>query len=527
MQPAPHVAVIGAGIGGLAAALRLAHRGLQVTVLERHGTPGGKMRTIPSVAGPVDAGPTVLTMKPVFDALFADVGERIEDHVTLETEGILARHFWPDGCTLDLMRDPVESRANVERAFGSESAQEFTIFSNRAKLLFETFDAPMMRSSAPSLTEMAKVVAKFPRVIPAMAPLQTLGQSLRRHFSDPRLAQLFARYATYVGGLPDASPALLGLIWHAECQGVWHVRGGMHQLAQSIATCATRFGAQIHYNTHVTRIETQDDHTCAVHTENGRIAVDAVLFNGDTAALAMGTMGAAAKSAVPKTAASPRSLSASVLSFAATPADVPLAAHNVFFADDPESEYAPLVKGQPQTDPTLYVCAQDRFGAQTPNGPERFEIILNSPPVDTKTAPDSEQCQKEKARCQTLILNRLARFGLTFSHEPNTATLTIPQDFNALFPNSGGSLYGRSPHGMMAAFKRPTARTALKGLYLTGGGAHPGAGVPMATLSAKHAAEAILSDLTSTSTFPQGATRGGTSTVSATMAPAPSRSSVS
>ena len=517
-SPPQHVVIIGAGIGGLAAAMRLAHRGLRVTVLERHATPGGKMRTLPSVAGPVDAGPTVLTMKPVFEALFADVGLRLGDHVTLARQDILARHFWPDGTQLDLMADHDTSIANVHAAFGTRAATEFAAFSTRAAMLFDAFDPPMMQSATPNLAQMVTRVMRNPRLIPAMAPHRSLAQSLRNQFTDPRLAQLFARYATYVGGLPDASPALLALVWQAERAGVWHVQGGMHALARAIAERAAAFGAEFHYNTHVTNIETEHGRVCAVQTDGATIKADAVLFNGDPAALRQGVLGTGVASAVPKAATTPRSLSATVLSFAATPSGVDLAGHNVFFADNPQTEYAPLARGLRQTDPTLYVCAQDRFGG-SPTGTERFEIILNQPATDTTGLDD----QKESTACQTLILERLRRFGLSFNPAPTPLEATMPQDFAALFPASAGALYGRSPHGMMAAFKRPTARTAVAGLYLTGGGAHPGAGVPMATLSARHAAAAIMSDLPSMSPFHPAATRGGMSTASATTAAAPSR----
>ncbi|WP_439655675.1 NAD(P)-binding protein, partial [Sulfitobacter marinivivus] len=122
---------MGAGIGGLAAALRLAHAGARVTVLERHGTPGGKMRTLPSVAGPVDTGPTVLTLRHVFDDLFRAVGAQLENHVTITREEILARHFWPDGTTLDLMDDHARSVENIATAFGPRAAQQFEEFCAR------------------------------------------------------------------------------------------------------------------------------------------------------------------------------------------------------------------------------------------------------------------------------------------------------------------------------------------------------------------------------------------------------------
>ncbi len=519
----PHIAVIGAGIGGLSAALRLAHSGAQVSVFERHATPGGKMRITPSEAGPVDAGPTVLTMKHVFEQLFADTGSALANHVTLHREAILARHFWRDGTTLDLMADPRESEKNVEEAFGAKAAAEFTVFTDRAAALFKAFDAPMMQSAAPSLATLTATVLRQPAIIPKMAPLRTLARSLATQFSDHRLAQLFGRYATYVGGSPYASPALLSLIWHAEAQGVWHVEGGMYRLARAIADRATALGATFHYSTHVRRIEMQAGKPSAIETDKGRTPINAVLFNGDPRALATGLLGESLRAALPGPATEPRSLSAYVHSFAAVPEGPALAGHNVFFCADPWDEFGALAKGQMPQDATLYICAQDRMGGKTPTGPERFEIIMNAPPAPDGSTPSD----KDQERCHSATLQRLARFGLHFTPAPGAESLTMPQDFATMFPASTGSLYGRSPHGMMAAFQRPTARSRIPGLYLVGGGAHPGAGIPMATLSAKHAAEAISQDLSLTSTYPQAATPGGTSTVSPRMANAPSRSSAS
>ncbi len=466
------------------------------------------MRTMDTVAGPVDAGPTVLTMKPVFERLFADVGTTLDQHVIFEQEPVLARHFWPDGTSLDLMSDHAASMEQIGHVFGARSATEFDTFCQRAARLFEAFEGPMMQSAAPTLGGLTGVVLRDPSLIRAMTPHKNLAQMLRGQFTEPKLPQLFARYATYVGGLPGQSPALLSLIWEAERRGVWHVKGGMHQLARAIADLAAQRGAVFHYDTPVNRIEMQDGRAFAVETDAGRMPVDAVLFNGDPRALETGLLGSAVQGAVPKTATQPRSLSANVYAFAATPTEgFPLAAHNVFFANDPIREYLPLGKGQPQNDPTLYICAQDRFAGSLPEGPERFEIILNAPPTQQTT-----QTPQETGLCQTLIFNRLAQFGLRFSPAPDVTHLTTPVQFNALFPASMGSLYGRSPRGMMAAFQRPTVRSRIKGLYLVGGGVHPGAGVPMATLCAAHVAGAMILDLCLTSTSPPQDTHGGMST---------------
>jgi 1-hydroxycarotenoid 3,4-desaturase len=517
------VVIIGAGIAGLAAAARLAHAGRDVIVLERHDAPGGKMRCLPSEAGPVDTGPTVLTYRHVFDALFSELGEKIEDHVKLIPQHLIARHFWPDGSQLDLFDDEALNARAIEDFAGPKAAQQFQSFSNRARQLFAGFDQPMMQDAHPSLPGLVKHVAARPALIRQMAPLSTLDALLKRSFDDPRLVQLFGRYATYVGGSPYQSPALLSLIWQVESEGVWVVRGGMHRLAQAIANLASARGAEFRYNTHVDQIETADGRVTGLRLSDGTpIAAQTVLFNGDPRALATGAMGPDCTGIAPQTSRIQRSLSAEVWAFAARVTGPELAHHNVFFRDDPKSEFDSLEKGKMADDPTLYICAMDRGLPESPPEVERFEIIANAPPLTMTPGPTGKE---ELSQCQNRTFQTLTRFGLQFDPIPGGLSLTTPTRFEALFPATAGSLYGQSPHGMMAAFQRPTARTQIKGLYLAGGGTHPGAGVPMATLSAQHAAEAILSNQTSTLMSRPTATRGGISTGSATTAGAPSASS--
>lgn len=521
MPDAPtRAVVIGAGIGGLSAALRLAHAGLSVTVIEAAPTVGGKMRTRDSVAGPIDIGPTVMTLKGVFETLLADVGARLCDHVQLIPETLLARHFWRDGTTLDLTADEGRNIDAIGAFAGAKAARQFARFTKRAKRLYQAFEGPIMQAPAPRLAGLVGHVLKQPALIPDMAPGLSLAGSLATKFSDPRLRQLFGRYATYVGGSPYHSPAVLGLIWHSEARGVWRVAGGMHKLAQAMQRLAESKGATFHFNSHAARIEQQDGRVIAVHLADGtRLAADLVVFNGDPKALVAGRLGTSAARAVPRQGVAARSLSAFVWGFAATPSGVELAHHNVFFCADPRREFADLAAGRMPEDGTLYVCAQDRGGAP-PTGPERFEIILNGPPGHPSTPEDAYTCR-------TRTFETLAAMGLRFSPTPPISALHMPGDFDRDFPASDGSLYGLSPHGMMASFQRPTARTAIKGLYLAGGGAHPGAGIPMACLSGQHAAAAILSDLASTSTSRPTATRGGMSTGSAMTGSARSPSSAS
>ncbi len=499
--------VIGAGIGGLSAAARLAHAGHAVTVIERQATPGGKMRTLPSGAGPVDTGPTVLTLRRELDQLFASTGHRLSDFVDLIPQELLARHFWPGGARLDLFAD-IDASADAIAAFsGTRSAREYLRFRKDCGALFAAFDAPMMQAPAPTQAALTRKVALRPWLVPKMAPWFTLAQKLARRFSDPRLAQLFGRYATYVGGSPAQAPALLALVAEAEAQGVWLPVGGMSAVADGVTRLCQSLGVTFRFESQVTEICVADGRALGVETDHGFHPADTIVFNGDPRALGLGLLGPGPREVAPQTQDDARSLSAQVWAFAAEAHGADLAHHNVFFSADSMAEWEALDAGQMPDDPTLYVCAQDRGFAAFPPRLERFEIIMNAPPLSQRPAQASEA-----DLCHRQMLMTLHRHGLTFTPEPDKLTLTGPAGWDSLFPGSDGSLYGQSPHGMMAAFRRPTARTALRGLYLAGGGAHPGAGVPMAMLSGRHAAEAIMQDHVLTSMSRPMAMPGGMST---------------
>jgi 1-hydroxycarotenoid 3,4-desaturase len=512
MDPADQTIVIGAGMGGLAAAIRLAAAGIAVTLIDSHRAVGGKARAIPSAAGPVDTGPTVLTMRRVFDDLFALAGERLDDHITLVPQPILARHFWPDGTTLDLTTDRGANIAAITAFAGHREARAFARFDALAERLRAAFDAPVMQGPRPDPAAIARAAIATPAIWPALLPGMTLARLLRLYFRDPRLRQLFGRYATYVGGRPARVPAVLAVIWRAEAQGVWAVQGGMHHLAAALAALFQRLGGRIMLNTHAQRIVTQGGRVTGVQTQAGTLPATHVVFNGDPAALGTGLLGNAVTHVIPAKTTAPRSLSAHVWAFAATPSGPPLVHHNIFFTEDPQAEFGPIGRGRMPDAPTLYVCAEDR-ATGTPAGPERFEIIINAP-------AGTAQHPAEEATCRQNTFQRLARFGLTFDPQPEARCLTTPGHLDQLFPASQGAIYGRSPEGTLAAFRRPTAKTALTGLYLAGGGCHPGAGVPMAALSGLHAAVAIQNDRISASRSAPTATPGGMSMASPTTGPA-------
>lgn len=468
----------------------------------------------------VDAGPTVLTMLDMFEALFDDVGTTLADHVTLIPQDVLARHWWPDTGPLDLFQDRQKSADAIGEFAGSKSKAQFLAFAERAARLFDGFSDPMMQHAEPSLVGLTTHVMKCPALIRDMGVGQTLKRLLASSFSDPRLRQLFGRYATYVGGSPDRSPALLALVWEAEARGVWCVKGGMSALAKAIASLIETKGGTIRTNATVKKINTAFGGVSGVTLTSGEtVYADQIVFNGDPRALALGLLGEATKPVASITNKRARSHSANVWSFAAKPSNLPLVHHNVFFSDPTKNEFAEIERGFIPSNPTLYLCAEDR-GQDTPHPEtERFEIIMNTPPLTQRAAqPEDYEI------CHTRTFPTLRRFGLSFLPEPGPDALTMAKNFETLFPGSAGSLYGQTPHGMTAGLERPTARTPIKGLYLAGGGAHPGAGVPMAALSGKHAAAAIVTDRTSISKSRKTVTHGGTSMGSAVTENEPSRS---
>ena len=472
------IIIVGAGIGGLSAAVKLAHAGHHVHVIDAGAQAGGKIRTHLGSSGPIDIGPTVLTLLPVFQRLFASIEEDIHEHITLTREPILARHWWPDGTMLDLHDNFEQSATEITAVFGKKSGKEFSKFYNDSRLLFDCFDKPVMQNARPNLLQMMRATLKRPSVIGKMKPLSSLGSSLSSYFSDPRLAQLFGRYATYVGGTPQTAPALMSLIWQAEARGVWTIKGGMNRLARVLEQLCIERGVTFTFNTSVTRIRRSADRVVGVDVTDGtQHTADAVIFNGDPRSLSQGDLGPDVETIARSTKTAKRSLSAYVWGFDAPVEAANLAHHNVFFADRPNSEFDDISRGLMPVDPTIYVCAQDRgANAPTPHV-DRFEIILNAPPLSQR-APEPEDFD----RCKAITFNRLERFGLTFHRQIGREHLTMPQDFAERFPASDGSLYGQSPEGMLSTLRRPTCVTPISNLFLVGGGVHPGAGVPMAAL---------------------------------------------
>ncbi|MDW8445165.1 MAG: FAD-dependent oxidoreductase [Acetobacteraceae bacterium] len=307
------VAVIGAGMGGLAAALTLAARGVAVTVLEKGEAPGGKMRAVPAGDTVVDGGPTVFTMRWILDELLAEAGFATDEHLRLTPLRVLARHAWDGSDGLfDLAGCEHATAEAIARFAGPAEARGFRAFAARASAIHETLDRTFMRATRPNPLGLVgrAGVAGLTRLW-GVSPFAVLWDELGKHFRDARLRQLFARYATYCGANPFTAPATLMLIAHVEQRGVWAVEGGMHSLARTLAALAERAGATFRFGAEVAEILVEGGRVAGVKLADGeRIAAERVVVNADVAALSAGLFGEAARRAVPDQGRVPRSLSA-------------------------------------------------------------------------------------------------------------------------------------------------------------------------------------------------------------------------
>lgn len=479
--------VIGAGVGGLAASINMARAGVKVRLYERGPTVGGKLREVEVGGQKVLAGPSVFTMRWVFDELFDG---KLADYVTLAPVDPLCRHFFADGTQLDLFTDEARSRAAIAAFSGTRDADGYVKYRKHAAKIFDVVRGPFMENAVPSLFDFMS-----PRALWQMTQIdgmRTLWRAVEDFFVDPRLRQLFARYATYNGSSPYHAPATLAVIAHVEnAYGIFAVEGGITRLGEALRRRAEELGVVITCNADVEEIvvePTGGPIATALRARGVRVNgavdwADCVVANCDVADAIGRLLPAAppARKLLRKYEEEELSLSAYVLLAIAEPAPMPLLHHNVFFSRDYAREFEELVvERRPPEDPTVYVCAE---------APGRYFILTNAPPLDDKGR--AIDWTVESSRCRARIERVLQRHGWTLT--PTATHEIAPPDVAARFPSSKGAIYGLASNSRMAAFKRPAnTMPGIGGLYFCGGSVHPGAGLPMVCLSARIATKLAL-----------------------------------
>ena len=492
MSKSPKILIVGAGIGGLTAALELSHRGLDVTVLEKNQHPGGKIRQINIDGALIDSGPTVFTMRWIFEKLFADCDENFASEFELEALDILARHSWGDA-PLDLYADTQKSADAIAQFSSPQQAKLFLEFCKMAKKVYGALKDPFIQSPRPNMFGMMSALGlQKSKTLLDIGPFSTLWSSLERYFPDPRLHQLFGRYATYCGSSPYLAPATLMLIAEVEMEGVWSIKGGMAKIPEVIARLAQKKGCRIQYGAEVKSFEFSGSKVSGVQLSSGEaLACDYLIFNGDINALQKGFLGPQANTAIPKSLKQTDSLSAVTWSMRVKASGFPLVRHNVFFNQPYQSEFTDIFqKKKLPTNPTVYICAQDRTDlAINHNDHERLLCLVNAPANGDSQSYDDEELE----RCEQKAFSLMSQYGLQL--QDAQITRTSPQEFAKLFPGRGGALYGQATHGWMSSFQRLGSRSQISNLLLTGGSTHPGPGVPMAAMSGRLAAATLMDRL--------------------------------
>lgn len=471
------ILIIGAGIGGLAAAIALAASGESVHVLERQAGPGGKLLPVRMAGRAVDSGPTVLTMLWVFEEIFRKAGLTLHESLSLAPLSILARHVWGGGATLDLHADRQATADAIGRFAGAANAKGYLEFASAAERIHRALLNPFLKSQRP--TPWGLTAAMPLADVLRINPFESLWSALGRYFPDPRLRQLFGRYATYCGSSPFKAPATLMLVADVEASGVWKLKGGMASLATALHGAARKLGVTFQFEAEASRIVMERNGPTAVLDAAGqRHDCDGVIINADSAALAAGLFGNHLRAPFKPPTTTENSLSAVTWCGQIAHEGPALEHHTVFFSDDYTAEFRDLQRDA-AADPTVYVCDQ---------GGDAKLVLINAPARTDVSLTGLED----------RVTRRLRACGHSLDLSGQAVLRRGPTDFATLYPATHGALYGKATQGWMSTFQRPQARAGLPGLYLAGGSTHPGPGVPMAALSGLRAAEALLHDRAST-----------------------------
>jgi phytoene desaturase len=487
------VVVVGGGVGGLAAAIRLRAAGHAVTVCERRPRFGGKLATRTHEGFHFDIGPSLFTLPHVFDALFRVAGTSLADEVDLVPLDPQFRYHFADGSTLAVPAGLDASTAAVE-AFSPGSGVEWRAFHERARAIWEISERTFFAGPMQSPVALARRMDR-PRDLVAIDAFTTLAERAARTFDDPRLRQWLGRYATYSGSSPYLAPATLACIPHIEAAyGCWHPRGGLGTVADALVRVSQRIGVQL-------RPATEIAHVCVKGRGRGTridgvecvdgsvIDADIVVANVDAAHLY--------RELLPDTAAdralrkAPRSGSGFVLCLAVEGHTPGVDHHTIWFPADTEREFRQLfVDHRPADDPTIYACVSARTDpGQAPEGCENWFVLVNAPPLDGRT-----DWHRTAPAYGELLLDRLAARGVELRDRIRWRSDLTPLDIEREYRAVGGSIYGTASHGRRAAFLRPGNRGPVRGLYLAGGSSHPGGGLPLVTMSAQIVADLVAGD---------------------------------
>lgn len=485
--------IIGAGIGGLAAAIRLAVQGFQVQVFEQNSYPGGKLSQFEIDGYKFDAGPSLFTQPENIEALFELAGEPMEAYFNYQSLPIACKYFWEDGTVVNAFTEAEQFAESLHTATGESKAavvdylqQSEKVYDNIGKLFVDyslhkrhiLFQAPIVK---------AITAVKRKLIFGSLHQLNT------KHFSSPKTVQLFNRYATYNGSNPYKAPGMLSLIPHLEQnQGTYYPQGGMISITNALYQLAIKKGVQFTFNTSVTSIIEHEGKVRGVVAADDNHYAKIVVSNMDVYFTYKHLLKDESKAK--QILKQERSSSALIFYWGIKKTFSQLHLHNIFFSNDYYKEFDHIFRlKQLFNDPTVYINITSKCepGQQAPEGKENWFVMVNAP------ANVGQNWDAMKAAARQQVIQKLSRI-LGESIEPliEVEQTLDPVTIESATASYMGSLYGTSSNSKMAAFLRHSNFSkSIKGLYFVGGSVHPGGGIPLCLKSAKIMSDIVAKDV--------------------------------
>ena len=492
------VVVVGAGMGGMACAARLAVKRHDVTIVEQSSTYGGKVGSVERDGFVFDTGPSLVTLPAVYRDLFLKTGGALEDSIDLQDLEPAFGYRFPDGSTVDMPGVDFSACARaLGDALGGTAMQDWNAFMRRAAQIWQVTRRPFLESELTGARDLLPLARNLSDVR-TVAPFTSLRSLAKHYLHDPRLRMLVDRYATYSGSDPRRAPAALATIPYVEQTfGAYHVGGGVRRLADALHARTLERGISYRFDADVAEVLTTGTGVTGVRLADGEVLdADIVVANADATHLYRDLVndprGAKALSSLRK--ATP-SLSGFVLLLAVRGRTPGLRHHNVWFPQDYDAEFDAVFgrRARPVDDPTVYVCAPDDDLMRPDADHESWFVLVNAPRHGTRgeagtidwTAPGLAESYRDR------VLAVMAARGYDVRERLLWSETRTPADLERGTRAPGGAIYGTSSNGARAAFLRPANRSPVPGLFLVGGSAHPGGGLPLVGMSADLVAEMI------------------------------------
>jgi len=481
------IAIVGSGIAGIAASVRMMNRGHQVDVYESASHAGGKLSEYQSEGFRFDAGPSLFTMPQYVEELFANSGVPIDPYFQYEKLDIICNYFWEDGTTITAWDHPEKFKEEISSKLGIPADRIETYF-EKNKMKYELTGKIFLEKSLHKLdTWLSKDVLKALVKLNQFDIFKSMHATNHQLLKDPKLVQFFDRFATYNGSNPYKASGMLTIIPYLEQGfGAYIPKGGMFQISQSLYQLAIRLGATYHFNQKVEKIVTRQNKVVGIQVEGTFLPYDLVICNMD---VFMAYQHLLSEEKAPKRILKQeKSSSALIFYWGIEKSFSSLDVHNIFFSNDYKKEFDAIASGSVDDDPTVYInITSKKVPGDAPLGAENWFTMINVP------YHSGQDWDRIIERSRSRIQEKLDRMmGTSVSKLIKTELLLEPRTIASRTQSHLGALYGTASNDRMAAFFRhPNFSPYLKNLYFCGGSAHPGGGIPLCLLSAKIVDELI------------------------------------